>query len=158
MITSSISELPERSFLPIVSHHWHSEWFESSPNEFMSIRVHSTQVQGKYSVVESYAMPGSSTPLHKHAHDEIFQVLAGSPTFMLGPEIIETQRGTVIFVPAGTPHCWRNNTEEKVQMIATYFPGGIEDLLIQIVGRAPEEIVALASKYGTTILEPPMAS
>jgi len=39
---------------PIVSHHDTIKWFEAIPGEQLCIRVHGTQVNGRYAIMENY--------------------------------------------------------------------------------------------------------
>jgi len=59
----------------IVSHHDTIKWFEAIPGEQLCIRVHGTQVNGRYAIMENIASPGTATPMHFHAEDEIFHIL-----------------------------------------------------------------------------------
>ena len=47
---------PEHS-APIVSHHDTIKWFEAIPGEQLCIRVHRTQVNGRYAIMENIARP-----------------------------------------------------------------------------------------------------
>ena len=38
----------------IVSHHDSTKWFEAIPGEQLCIRVHGTQVNGRYAIMEKY--------------------------------------------------------------------------------------------------------
>jgi hypothetical protein len=44
---------------PIVSHHDTIKWFEAIPGEQLCIRVHGTQVNGRYAIMENIAAPGT---------------------------------------------------------------------------------------------------
>ena len=61
----------------IVSHHDSIKWFEAIPGEQLCIRVYGTQVNGRYAIMENIAAPGTATPMHFHAEDEIFTSLQG---------------------------------------------------------------------------------
>ncbi|MGQ2908784.1 MAG: cupin domain-containing protein [Aliihoeflea sp.] len=141
---------------PVVDHHDQIAWFEAIPGERLSIRVHGADVNGRYAIMESFAAPGSAAPRHTHAEDEVFYVLEGRPTFALGDEVFEVQPGAVVAIPAGTVHAWKNGTDEQVHMVATFVPGGIEELFTKIAGLAPEQLAALAAEYGTIIVGPPI--
>jgi hypothetical protein len=62
---------------PIVSHHDTIKWFEAIPGEQLCIRVYGTQVNGRFAIMENIAAPGTATPMHFHAEDEIFTSLQG---------------------------------------------------------------------------------
>ena len=57
----------------IVGHHDSIKWFEAIPGEQLCIRVHGTQVNGRYAIMENIVAPGTATPMHFHAEDEIFR-------------------------------------------------------------------------------------
>ena len=46
---------------PIVSHYDTIKWFEAIPGEQLCIRVHGTQVNGRYAIMENIAAPGTVT-------------------------------------------------------------------------------------------------
>lgn len=62
---------------PIVSHHDTIKWFEAIPGEQLCIRVHGTQVNGRYAIMENIAAPGTATPMHFHAKMKFFTSLKG---------------------------------------------------------------------------------
>src|SRR6478752_8247971 len=65
---------PEHS-AAIVSLHDSIKWFEAIPGEQLCIRVHGSQVNGRYAIMENIASPGTATPMHFHAEDEFFHIL-----------------------------------------------------------------------------------
>ena len=67
----------------IVSHHDSIKWFEAIRGEQLCIRVHGTQVNGRYAIMENIAAPGTATPMHFHAEDEIFHILEKTVTFSI---------------------------------------------------------------------------
>ncbi len=56
---------------PIVSHHGTIKWFDAIPGEQLCIRVHGTQVNGRYAIMENIAAPGTATPMHFHAEEHL---------------------------------------------------------------------------------------
>ena len=72
---------------PIVSHHDTIKWFEAILGEQLSIRVHGTQVNGRYAIMENIAAPGTATPMHFHAEDEICHILDGTVTFSIDGDV-----------------------------------------------------------------------
>ena len=47
---------------------------------------------------------GTGPGLHRHPYDETFIVEAGSATFTIAGDTVESQAGQIAVVPAGTPH------------------------------------------------------
>lgn len=153
---SNVQPAGAKTIDPVVSHNQDIEWHNAMPGERVSIRVAGTQVNGRYSIMESFAGPGSAAPLHTHLEDEIFYVLDGVATFALGAEIVEVQKGAVVVIPAGTPHSWKNRTAAEVHMLAVFVAGGVETLFTKIAGLSPEQVGAVAATYGTVIVGPPI--
>ena len=64
-------------------------------------------------VLEVEVPPGSGTPPHVHPSPEIFRVLEGEVTFGLFdremPTEVVAEPGTVVTVPSGRPHNYRND-------------------------------------------------
>lgn len=156
LATIAVSGAAGATITPVVDHHDQIGWFEAIPGERLSIRVHGTDVNGRYAIMESFAAPGSAAPRHTHAEDEIFYVLEGRPTFALNDDVFDVGPGAVVAIPAGTVHAWKNGTDEQVHMVATFVPGGVEELFTKIAGLAPEEVAALAAEYGTIVVGPPI--
>jgi quercetin dioxygenase-like cupin family protein len=129
---------------------------ETVPGESLTFLVRSQDVGGAYSIMESVAQPGSGTPMHHHEQDEVFHVLDGLLTLSVNNELIGAGPGTVIVVPAGTPHCWKNYSDQPVRLSVTFVPGGVEPLFEQMAGKSPEELSALAQAFGTVVVGPPL--
>jgi quercetin dioxygenase-like cupin family protein len=89
---------------PIVSHHDTIKWFEAIPGEQLCIRVHGTQVTGRYAIMENIAAPGTATPMHFHAEDEIFHILEGTVTFSIDGDVFNASVGSIVVIPAGAHH------------------------------------------------------
>src|SRR5271168_3516739 len=106
---------PEHS-AAIVSHHDSIKWFEAIPGEQLCIRVHGTQVNGRYAIMENIAAPGTATPMHFHAEDEIFHILEGTVTFSIDGDVFNASVGSIVVIPAGAHHAWRNRSNSPIRM------------------------------------------
>ena len=60
---------------------------------------------------------GASVPLHTHPIEEAFVVLAGSLALQLGDESLVAATGTVVRVPAGVTHAFRNPSPEPARVL-----------------------------------------
>ena len=78
--------------------------------------------------------PGDRIPLHTHPIHEVIVIDEGEPEITLGDETREVGRGTVVFVPAGTPHRTRNASNHPVRLHAM-FPS--EQIGIEYLERNP---------------------
>ena len=68
----------------------------------------------------SHFEPGASVPLHYHNCEEQVTVVQGSATAVI--EGVEQAVGTfdTTYVPAGVPHCFRNDSSEPFVMLFVY--------------------------------------
>jgi mannose-6-phosphate isomerase-like protein (cupin superfamily) len=55
-------------------------------------------------ILESTAQVGVGPRLHQHPYAETFIIRRGSATFTVGSQQLEAHAGTVLVVPARTPH------------------------------------------------------
>lgn len=133
-----------------------TEWFDAIPGERLAIRVSGNEVGGRFSIFESVAQPGTTTPQHFHREDELFHVLEGTLRFLLDGKTVDAPAGTTVVVPAGAHHAWRNRSDRPVRMLVIFTPGGVEALFRQVAGLAPAEIAALAASFGTQVVGPPI--
>jgi quercetin dioxygenase-like cupin family protein len=63
-------------------------------------------------------LPGGSIPRHRHPTLEHEQyVLSGSMELGLGDEVRIVKAGEAVYIPAGTPHWYRNLGSEPVEFL-----------------------------------------
>lgn len=60
---------------------------------------------------------GSADPQVPHAQDEIYLVVSGRASITVGEETTSVARGSVVFVPAGTPHRFHHISEDLRVMV-----------------------------------------
>jgi mannose-6-phosphate isomerase-like protein (cupin superfamily) len=89
----------------------------------------------KYSVSEWWLEPNSGGPgAHLHEdNDEVFYVLEGTTTFLVGDKWIDAGKGTFLRIPAKTMHDFKNSTNEKTGILNFFIPGGFERNMPAIV-------------------------
>jgi len=71
------------------------------------------------SVLESRARRGDSPPLHTHREDEIWHVMEGVMTFVVGGERHMVGAGETLIGPAGAPHTYRVDSDEARWLVIT---------------------------------------
>lgn len=76
--------------------------------------------------------PGPGAHSHE-ANDDIFYVLEGVMTFLVGDRKIEAAKGTFLRVPAGVVHDFENNSSARAGALNFYIPGGFEQEMPAIV-------------------------
>ena len=89
----------------------------------------------KYSISEWWLIPNSDGPgAHSHEdNDEVFYVLEGSMSFLVGDNWIIADKGTFLRIPAKTIHDFKNHTDQKAGVLNFFIPGGFERNMPSIV-------------------------
>ena len=65
-----------------------------------------------------YALPAGGTDTQQpHAQDEIYFVVSGRAGITVGDETTTVARGSVVYVPAGTPHRFHHISEDLRVMV-----------------------------------------
>lgn len=88
-----------------------------------------------YSISEWFLEPQSSGPgPHSHAeHDDIFYVIEGVMSFLVGDEWIDVPTGGFVRAAAGVTHDFANRTDTRAGVLNIYVPGGFERDMAGIV-------------------------
>jgi quercetin dioxygenase-like cupin family protein len=88
-----------------------------------------------YSVSEWHVAPGAPGPgAHDHeANDDMFYVLEGTASFLVGDDWIEAPEGSFVCAPAGVRHDFANRTDRPLRLLNIFVPGGFEDAMPAIV-------------------------
>ena len=82
----------------------------------------------RYCVSEWWLEGGTAGPgPHSHeANEELFYVLEGTMTFLVGADVVEAPRGTFLRIPAGVVHDFRNRGDARAGALNVFMPGGFE--------------------------------
>jgi len=93
------------------------------------------ETEQRYSVSEWWLEPHADGPgPHKHdANDEVFYVIEGRPSLLVGDRWIDGERGAFFRIPAGVMHDFRNPTGERAGLLNFWIPGGFERNMPAIV-------------------------
>jgi len=110
-------------------------------------------------LVEHEVPPGYAVPPHVHdAEDEVFQVLAGTLTFVTDAGEARGGPGATMLLPAGIRHGFRNEGPEPAQCLVMVTPGVQAAALFRHLDRAgragplvPEQVGAICAQYGVRI-------
>jgi quercetin dioxygenase-like cupin family protein len=134
------------------------DWQEVTPGERIKIHTSSDQTSGAFSMVEAFAEPGNGVPMHiHHNEDEHFIVLEGTFHVAVGNKSRDLSAGETITAPKGVPHAWCNASKAPVRVLAVFSPAGIERLFREVAAaRDLAEVEAIAKRYGTEIVGPPL--
>ena len=93
------------------------------------------ETQERYSISEWWLEPNSAGPgPHKHdKNHDIFYVLEGTISILVGNEWIDASKGAFILIPENTIHDFANRTNYKTGILNFFIPGGFERNMPSIV-------------------------
>jgi mannose-6-phosphate isomerase-like protein (cupin superfamily) len=81
----------------------------------------------KYSVSEWWLEPNTKGPgAHLHEEDDMFYVIEGTMSFLLGDRWVDAPRGSFVLAPAGVRHDFENRGTERAGALNFSVPGGFE--------------------------------
>jgi mannose-6-phosphate isomerase-like protein (cupin superfamily) len=90
-------------------------------------KVRAENTGGAYSILELTLPPGGGAPLHVHyREDEIFTLVEGACEIQSQGETIVAVPGSVVVLPKGIAHAFRNPGLSLTTIIITAVPGGLE--------------------------------
>jgi mannose-6-phosphate isomerase-like protein (cupin superfamily) len=124
-----------------------------------TLQLSAEQSGGSFEVIVLNGPAGTTGPAgpppHVHRHrDELFYIVKGRLTFVLGTREFEVEQGGTVFVPRGTRHGFKSQPDSQALLIIA--PAGLEGFFAELgeglaAGRSSEEIrAALEGKYDST--------
>lgn len=89
----------------------------------------------RYSVSVWWVAAGQPGPgAHAHeANEELFYVVEGTMTFLVGDRYVDAPAGTFLRIPAGVRHDFENMTAARAGALNVFIPGGFEARMPEIV-------------------------
>ena len=83
-----------------------------------------------YSISEWWLEPHTKGPgPHSHPEDDVFYVLAGTMSMMVGTEWTEATAGSFVLVPGNVIHNFENRGSERAGMLNVSAPGDFEEAM-----------------------------
>lgn len=141
--------------------------------ELVTYKVTAEQTSGAYSLFEVVTRPGGSPSPHvQHQEDECFYVLAGEFEFLNNGGVVEASAGSLVYVPRGNLHTYKNVGSEPGRMLVSQTPGGLHERFFEELGEEAQRLTAppalegqpdirriamAAAKYGIEMPLPPQA-
>jgi quercetin dioxygenase-like cupin family protein len=128
----------------------------------VTFKLRGEQTNGQLTVFENVVPSGGGPPLHVHAHeDECWYVLEGELRFQLGGRFGRAPRGSFVFVPRGTGHCFQNVGAEDARVLVMFTPAGMERFFERFAVKArgitaDEAFRSIGREVGMTVIGPPL--
>ena len=138
--------------------------------ELVTYKITSDQTGGAYSLFEVASQPGGGPSPHvQHREDEAFYVLEGEYEFLDDSRTRKAGAGSLIYVPRGNLHAYKNVGDKPARMLVGQTPGGLHERFFEELGEPAtdktkpptpkgqpdiEKIVAIAAEYGIEISSP----
>ena len=77
-------------------------------------------------------------------------------TFSIDGDVFNASVGSIVVIPAGAHHAWRNRSNAPIRMLTFFSPGGVEELYPKLVGLSLEELSTVVEPFGSGIVGPPI--
>jgi mannose-6-phosphate isomerase-like protein (cupin superfamily) len=87
-----------------------------------------------YSISQWWLEPHTQGPgAHTHPEDDVFFVIEGTMSFLLGDRWVDAPRGSFVLAPGGTTHDFENRSDTRAGVLNISVPGGFETSMPGIV-------------------------
>jgi mannose-6-phosphate isomerase-like protein (cupin superfamily) len=81
----------------------------------------------RYSISEWWLEPHTAGPgAHSHAEDDVFYVIEGTMTVLVGDRWVDAPAGSFVLAPAGVTHDFENRSSRRAGVLNFSIPGGFE--------------------------------
>lgn len=92
------------------------------------------ETESKYSISEWWLEPHTQGPgAHAHAEDDIFYVIEGTMSVLVGEEWTHAAKGSFVLVPGGVTHDFENRSAARAGVLNLSIPGSFEPHMPDIV-------------------------
>ncbi|MDI7863273.1 cupin domain-containing protein [Rhizobiaceae bacterium n13] len=93
------------------------------------------EIGGRFSISEWWLEPRHEGPgAHKHDdNDEIFYVLEGVASILIGDQWKQMPKGAMCIIPRGVMHDFRNEGQVRMGLFNVFLPGPFEQMMPEIV-------------------------
>lgn len=86
-----------------------------------------------YSISEWWLEPNTSGPgAHSHPEDDVFFVLEGTMSVLVGERWVDAKRGSFVLIPGGVTHDFENRSDRRAGVL-NFSPGPFEPQMPDIV-------------------------
>lgn len=93
-----------------------------------------TETANAYSISEWWLEPHTQGPgAHSHPEDDVFYVLVGTMSFLVGERWLDAPGGSFVLVPGGVTHDFENRSDVRAGVLNLSIPGNFEPHMPSIV-------------------------
>jgi len=117
------------------------------------LKAQARQTNGHWSMIE-YLLPAllPGPPPHYHKKtQEMFYVLDGMLQFVMDEKVIDAPAGTLVVVPEGIVHTFKNISNDYARFQVWFSPGGMEQYFIGVQELIENEAVWPPSDMGKLV-------
>ncbi len=92
------------------------------------------ETAARYSISEWWLEPNTQGPgAHSHPEDDVFYVLEGTMSILIGDNWNHATRGAFVLVPGGVTHDFENRSNARAGVLNLSIPGAFEPHMPEIV-------------------------
>jgi mannose-6-phosphate isomerase-like protein (cupin superfamily) len=85
------------------------------------------ETERRYSISEWWLEPNTKGPgAHSHDEDDVFYVIEGTMSFLLGDHWVDAPVGSLVLAPGGTTHDFENRSAKRAGALNFSAPGDFE--------------------------------
>lgn len=71
-----------------------------------------------YSISEWWLEPHTQGPgAHSHPEDDVFYVIEGTMSLLVGDEWVDARKGSFVLIPGGTTHDFENRSDQRAAVL-----------------------------------------
>lgn len=127
----------------------------------MKVLLTTEATGGNISVLMADHKPGEGPPDHVHfSQEEMFFILEGSYEVTVGGQTSMVGPGTIVFIPRGVVHRFKNIGDRTARMLDWSLPGGQDHYFKEISqlaaggGFTGEKVMEISKRFDTNFLSP----
>jgi mannose-6-phosphate isomerase-like protein (cupin superfamily) len=90
-------------------------------------KADAAETRSRYSISEWWLEPHTRGPgAHSHPEDDVFYVIAGTMSVLVGDDWVHATTGAFVLVPGGVTHDFENRSDERAGVLNLSIPGPFE--------------------------------
>jgi mannose-6-phosphate isomerase-like protein (cupin superfamily) len=91
------------------------------------------ETESAYSISEWWLEPHTQGPgAHSHDEDDVFYVIEGTMSFLMGDRWIDAPKGSFVLAPRGVTHDFENRSSSRAGVLNFSVPGEFETSMPEI--------------------------